>query len=109
MLRGAPGPAKRRPKSIPGRPLIDVNGLQISTWAPPGAAKDFFGPGGPPGRLQEASGRALGAGSSPKSRPGGHREPFWLKFGPSRGSFSQVFFDFLLLETWPGGMREAIK
>ena len=86
-LRGAPSPPKRRPESTPGRPLIDVNGLQISTWAPPGAVKDFFSaPEAPqggskraPGTLweqgrrpraaQEPTGRHLGSNSDP---PGVH-------------------------------------
>ena len=70
-LRGAPGPPKRRPKSTPGRPLIDVNGLQISTWAPPGAVKYFFRPRRPPRAaprgLRARSGSRVVAQEPPRS------------------------------------------
>ena len=70
-LRGAPGPPKRKPKSTPGRPLIDVIGLQNRSWAPPGASDELF----------------LAPGPLPRaiwSAPGAHFWPTWGPQAPQR-------------------------
>ena len=92
-LQGAPGPPKRRPKSTPGRPLIDVNGLQISTWAPPGAASEFFGATGPPPRVIWS---AAGAHSGPTWGPPAPQRAPRAHFGPPPWRHSRITFHQLL-------------
>ena len=87
-LRGAPGPPKRRPKSIPGRPLIGVIGLPNRIWAPPGAFNELFLA---PGPLPRAIWSAPGAHFWPTWGPRAPQRAPRAHFRPSGGSPGTVF------------------
>jgi len=87
-LRGAPGPPKRRPKSTPGRPLIDVIGLQNRSWAPPGASDELFLA---PGPLPRAIWSNPGAHSWPTLGPLAPQRAPRAHFRPPGGSPGTVF------------------
>ena len=71
VFRGRPGGAKSTPKTVPGRPLVNVIGPQNRPWAPPGASDELF----------------LAPGPLPRaiwSAPGAH---FWSTWGAPRAYF----------------------
>ena len=119
VFRAARPQRKHASKLTSGR----VKSINFSPQGRPKAANNNFrdAPGRPrasPGRLREGSGSRVGAQGTPRGLQGAILEPVCSmlnKFGmyvrPPGASVLSVCGNMfsLFLESWPGGMREAIK